>query len=67
MVTIDWGDVREQLAELAHVGNVKEIEKILQPLDKDQKVVLLLDAIKGNFEALSLCACNWCEVARNES
>jgi hypothetical protein len=55
-----------EVAELVHVGNTEAIEKKLEPLDKDQKIAVLLHAIEGNFEALSLCACNWCETARNK-
>jgi hypothetical protein len=56
-----------EVAELVHVGNTEAIEKKLEPLDKDQKIAVLLYAIEGNFNALSLCDCAWCEGVRDES
>ena len=61
------GDFVIEVAELVHVGNVQEIEKKLEPLDKDQKIAVLLYAIEGNFNALSLCDCAWCERVRDAS
>jgi hypothetical protein len=61
------GDLIIEVAELVHVGNVREIEGKLQPLEEDQKFDVLMHAIEANFNAFSLCDCAWCEGMRDES
>lgn len=60
-------DLIIEVAELVHVGNIEKIKNKIQGWDKDSQIALLLDAIEGNFQSLSLCDCAWCKRVRDES